>query len=376
MKVLHVITSISRGGAENHLVDLVAGQIRRGLTVHVAYLKDDGYWTARFTAMGAGVTALGLNRYGELGPLKALRALIRSFVPDLVHAHMPPAEIYTRLALLGDRTPLVISKHNDEPFYRGFGQRWAGSWVAGRAGRIIAISDAVRAYFCGGGLDLPAQQVLTIRYGIDTGPYAEVADSAVAALRSEWGVSPESLLIGTVARLAPQKALDVLLNGFATYCRRAARPARLVIVGTGPLREALQGQARQLGIADRVIWAGFREDIPVVMNALDLFTLTSIYEGFGLVLLEAMAAARPVVASAVSAIPEIVVDGETGRLVPPREPDRLAAALLELQDPAVRQRYGMAGRQRVQQQFTLDRMVERTAQVYAGVMKGASPGDR
>lgn len=376
MKVLHVITSISRGGAENHLVDLVAGQIRSGLAVQVAYLKDDGYWTARLTALGAGVTNLGMSWYGDLTPLRALRRLIRSFRPDLVHAHMPPAELYTRLALLGDRRPLVISKHNDEPFYRGFGQRWVAAWVARRAGRVIAISDAVRAYFCGGGLGLPADQVITVRYGIDTDPYQGVSPASVAALRAEWGVSPETLLIGTVARLAPQKALDVLLDGFARYLHGASVPAKLVIVGTGPLREQLEAQAAGLGISDRVIWAGFREDIPVVMNALDLFALTSIYEGFGLVLLEAMAAAQPVVASAVSAIPEIVADGVTGRLVPPREPGLLASAFLELEEPARRRACGEAGRQRARSLFTLERMVAATEQVYGGVLKGRSPGAR
>lgn len=366
MNVLHVITTINRGGAENHLVELVHGQLASGLGVAVAYLKGDGYWTAALQEAGAEVTGLGLRRYGELAPLWRLRRLLAGFAPDIVHAHMPPAELYVRLALLGSRggrPPLVISKHNDEPFFRGPGQRCLGRWVARGGAHLIAISDAVNRYSYAN-LGAPAKKVTTVHYGIDPAPYAAVDGEAVTVLRAAWNVPADAWVIGTVARLVPQKALPVMLEGYAAYRATATRPSRLVLVGRGLLEAELKSLAARLGIGEEVVWAGFREDIPTVMRAFDCFALTSSYEGFGLVLLEAMAAARPVVATAVSAIPEVVADGETGLLCPAGDAAAVAAAFARIEDPALRATLGRAGALRAGERFTLERMVAKTVAIY------------
>ncbi|OGQ87751.1 MAG: hypothetical protein A2512_10565 [Deltaproteobacteria bacterium RIFOXYD12_FULL_56_24] len=365
MKVLHVITTINRGGAENHLVELVRGQVEQGLQVVVAYLKGDGYWANELRNLGVRVESLQLEHYGESAPMWRLRNLIRQCKHDIIHAHMPPAELYTRLAVMFLRPApvMVISKHNDEPFYRGLGQRVVGAWVARRAARMIAISDAVNTYACTH-LKMPAAHVVTVHYGIDPLPFEQVEDGRRLALRAEWGIPFEAWVIGTVARLVPQKALHTLLTGYAQYRVQARHPSRLVLVGRGPLETELKSLAQQLGLADEIIWAGFREDIPVVMKAFDTFALTSSYEGFGLVLLEAMAAGRPVVATAVSAIPEIVEDGETGLLCRSSDVDGLARALLQLEDASLRARLGAAGHERAVECFALTRMAENTLAVY------------
>lgn len=370
MKVLHVITTINRGGAENHLVELVRGQVASGLNVAVAYLKGDAYWAGELRRLGADVVPLGLRRYGETAPIWRLWRLLGAQEPDVVHAHMPPAELYARLALMlpvARRVPLVISKHNDEPFFRGAGQRWLGRWVARRAARLIAISDAVNRYSCAN-LRVPANQVTTVHYGIDPAPYATVELDAVTELRNAWNVPHDAWVIGTVARLVPQKALPVMLQGYAAYRAVATRPSRLVLIGRGPLEAELKALAARLGIGDEVVWAGFREDIPAVMRAFDCFALTSSYEGFGLVLLEAMAAARPVVATAVSAIPEVVADGETGLLCPAGDAAAVAAAFTRIEDPVLRANLGRDGALRAGEHFTLERMVARTVEIYQECM--------
>jgi glycosyltransferase involved in cell wall biosynthesis len=161
------------------------------------------------------------------------------------------------------------------------------------------------------------------------------------------------------------------LEGFALYYATATRSAKLVLIGTGPLEFSLKRLAEELRIHDRVVWAGFREDIPVVMNTLDVFALTSVYEGFGLVLLEAMASGRPVVASSVSAIPEILLDRVTGILFPPARTDLLAAAFRQLESDSYREFLGRNGRERVKTEFTVEKMVESTDKVY-----GATQGER
>ncbi|MBW4424477.1 MAG: glycosyltransferase [Nostoc desertorum CM1-VF14] len=367
MKVLHVITSLVRGGAENHLVTLAIEQAKQKIEVTIAYLKSKPYWLETLHKSHVRVVSLSMRCYGDFQPIIKLRSLIYDIQPDIIHAHLPPGEIYTRIALLktfSKKPSLTISKHNEGLFYKGFGDRYIGSWVAKRANSVIAISDAVKTNQCINYLGYPSDKVTTIYYGIDPTPYQNVSDEEIKKIRSLWGVNDETYLIGTVSRLVPQKALHILLEGFSLYLKSATKSAKLVIVGAGNLKSDLKNQAIKLGIQEQVIWAGFREDIPVVMNALDVFALTSEYEGLGLVLLEAMSAGKPVVASNISAIPEVVSDGITGILFTPKNFVALAEAFKVLEDKKVRFRFGSVGKEKVRKNFTLDKMIEQTLIVY------------
>ena len=365
MKILHVITTINRGGAENHLVDLVAGQSSAGAEVCLVYLKGDGYWASKLVSVGCSVFSLGLRRYGEIKPLLRLGRLLREFRPDIIHAHMPPAELYSRLAVMIFRISgrFIISKHNDERFYPGWGQRFVGRWVLCHAKRVIAISGAVNSYV-EANLRPHSGQVVTVHYGIDPTPYRLISPEIVSGVRADWGVPEGAHVIGTVARFVPQKALHVLLKAYANYRDSALQDSRLVLVGRGPLEDDLKHLVASLGIEHAVVWAGFREDIQAVMCAFDCFALTSKYEGFGLVLLEAMAAGRPIVATAVSAIPEVVEDGVTGILCPTGDVESVAAALSRLAEPGMQASFGEAGALRVEKSFSIDNMVGKTMSIY------------
>jgi glycosyltransferase involved in cell wall biosynthesis len=229
---------------------------------------------------------------------------------------------------------------------------------------VIAISEAVNRYMAGPGLGINPARLHTIHYGIDARPFCEAPREAGLALRERWGVPERALLVGFAGRLVPQKAIDTLLEGFARYRQQSPLDPWLAIVGAGPLEMSLRRQAEQLGISSRVCWPGFHDDMPAVMRSFDIFALTSVYEGFGLVLAEAMASRLPVVATRVGAIPEIVLGGETGLLVQPREPQELAAALHQLGSDEVRRRLGEAGQRRVLQEFTLERMCRETDELY------------
>ena len=368
LHILHVMTGIDRGGAENHLFDLVSGQLAAGHTVEVAYLKGGGYWAAALRRSGAAVHALGLGFYGDPRPVLRLRQMIARDGFDLIHAHLPPAELYARLALQGispSTLPLVISKHNDCPFHPSLpGEKALGRWVARRASAVIAISDAVRRYMVGvAGLE--EEQVETIFYGLDVRPFDCALPEKSATLRRGWGADDATLLVGFVGRFVEQKSIDTLIRAFAIFCRKEPRDAKLVIVGAGPLESALRRAAEASGVAERVVWAGFHEDIVDVMHAFDVFALTSRHEGFGLVLVEAMAARRPVVATRTGAIGEVVVNGETGFLAEPGDAASVADALAKLTDASVRARLGAAGHRRVGEHFTLERMWDATEAVYA-----------
>lgn len=372
MKIFHVITTINRGGAENHLKDLIADQIRQGgIDVSCAYLKGDAYWAEALKGMGCQVHALEMDRYGQLAPAWRLRKLIKAFAPDVVHAHLAPAELYTRLSLLGDTsTPLVISRHNHNRFYGGFGAEQVERWVVSRAQRFIGISESVMRHFSKSIPEI-ADRFEVVPYGIDTAPVASVSRSQALLLRDGWGIGADTVLLGTVARLVPVKALHTLLEGYARL--RVQSPSldiKLALVGAGPLEADLKARAVSLGLGDSVVWAGFRQDIPVVMNAIDVFVLTSLSEGFGLVLLEAMSASKPVISTNVSALPEIVVEGETGLMVPPENPGALASAMQVLvQDAGMRERFGKAGFERAVSNFSLDAMFRKTVKIYEQVLQ-------
>ena len=377
MKVLHVITGIDRGGAEGHLLELVKHQRASGRAVAVAYLRGHGYWADTYRKMGVEVHRLGLRFYGDLRPLAALRRVLAGVEFDLLHAHLPPAELYARLALLAARRPalpMVITKHNEERFSPGPGQRLLGRWVGRRARQVIAISAAVKRFMAGPGLGLDRRKIETIHYGIDAAQFSAARLAEVAALRQEWGIAETALTIGFVGRLVEQKDIGTLIRGFALFSGRFPE-ARLVIVGEGVCRAGLQRCADDLGIAERVVWAGFREDIQTVMRAFDIFALTSVYEGLGLVLLEAMASGVAVAATRVGAIPEVVAEGETGLLVGPGQPEALAAAFHQLSDGPVRTLMGEAGGRRVLGEFTLEKMWRKTDRLYEECLRpaGAEP---
>ncbi|MBK8163351.1 MAG: glycosyltransferase [Gammaproteobacteria bacterium] len=329
MRILHIITTINRGGAENHLRDLIEGQIRNfGCEVACAYLKGDGYWKAELESLGVHVFPLGLSQYGELGPLWRLKNAIASFAPHIVHAHLAPAELYARIALLkSPQLPFLISRHNESRFYGGPGANMLERWVVSRADGIIAISDSVKRYYSKRWPASTNRRITVVHYGLNPHCFQNVDREKVENLRAEWGGNGPTLLIGSVARLVPAKAIDVMLTGYAKFINQVTTPkTKLVIVGSGPLHEKLRSHSEKLGLKDHVIWAGFRQDIPLVINAFDIFALTSVTEGFGLVLLEAMSSGKPVIATNVSAIPEIVADNESGMLIPPNDPESFAGS--------------------------------------------------
>jgi glycosyltransferase involved in cell wall biosynthesis len=364
-KILHVITSTQVGGAEKHLLALAKGLHKDGWDCTVAYLKGRPDLNVDYLAAGIPVHPLDLKPWLDAGTLGRLMRLIRQERPDIVHAHLFPAEVYATAAhaLARSGAQLVCTKHNDDDFLVRPHFRFLHCLISRRAARIITISEHVRRYTLRIGTLYPSRLV-TIPYGHD----GSSARSMPNGFRQELGVGDDTFLVGTVGRLAPQKGQRHLIEAMRSVVA-AGQNAGLAIVGEGPLRERLEQQVAAAGLIGRVFFAGFRPDAPDLMRAFDVFVLPSLWEGFGLVLLEAMAAARPIVASRVSAIPEVVEDGVSGLLVPPGDARALAEAVLTLRNDATRRaRLGTAGAERLRREFTLERVVERTTEVYRAVL--------
>jgi glycosyltransferase involved in cell wall biosynthesis len=281
----------------------------------------------------------------------------------VVHTHLIHADLYGIPAARRAHVPYVVSsRHNDDSFRHKLPLRLLHRWLWRNTDQGIAISEAIRQF----SIDVEgahANQIQTVRYGLDPAQVVAPPD-ARAQLRSDLGLAHDTLLVGSVCRLIEQKGLVYGLRGFAQIAARVPN-AHYVLAGDGDLRSVLEAEAHTLGLTDRVHFLGWRSDAYAVFAALDLFLAPSLWEGFGLVFLEAMALNIPIISTRVSAIPEVIVDGTTGWLVPPRDADAIAAALLEaLTQPDTRRTRGDAGRQRLEQRFTVETMVARTLDVY------------
>lgn len=367
VKLLHVIPSLGVGGAENHLLQLIEGTVDAGHDVTVIYLTEEDPFadtdlTAEMREAGAAVHHIPIR--GRLDPLGLLRLIlhVRQAGYDLVHTHQIYGDFYGSIAGAITGKPVVSTKHNDPPVLTKHPYRAAHELSIRLTDRIITISDNVREWVLEN-TSADTGRIDTVYYGLDPAPFDDVDPAAVARTRAALLDGGDELL-GTVARLTEQKDLETLIRAFAKVQSSDSGP-RLAIVGDGPRRDRLETLASDLGVDDRITFTGFRDDVPVLMHAFDVFVLPSRWEGFGLVLLEAMAARTPIVASAVSAIPEVVDDGRTGYLVTPGDAEAFASTIESmLSEESTAATMGEAGRERLESRFAVSRMVTETLDVY------------
>jgi glycosyltransferase involved in cell wall biosynthesis len=283
---------------------------------------------------------------------------------DLVHVHSPVAAVGVRLAT-GRRTRVVYTEHNV------WGRYHPATYAANlgtfpRNDHVFAVSDEVRASirYPGPLRALPMPPVETLHHGLD--PTAVASWVAADGVRAELGIPEDAPMVGSIANFKAAKDHATLLAAAARV--RAALPTvRFLLVGQGPLEPQLRRLANQLGLDGTVIFAGFHTDAQRLMAGLDVFTLSSTYEGLPIALIEAMALGRPAVVTSVGGVPE-VVDGAQALLVPPRDPAALADGLLRLLgDPDLRARMGAAARLR-SLDFDIRKAVGRMEQVYADLL--------
>jgi glycosyltransferase involved in cell wall biosynthesis len=371
LRILHLSNARSWRGGERQTLTLARGQRERG---HEAVLACLPATPLERRAREAGVPLIPLRQACEIDPRAVLQIVreARSREFDLLHLHTPHAHTAGLAAarLLEDggrRPPLVVSRRVAFPLRRHALQRL--KYGAG-VDAFIAASHAVRARLLRRGVE--AARVAVIHDGIEP-PRPDAA--AARALELELGLEPLAPRIGHVGHLEPHKGQRFLLQAFARL--RADFPrAVLVIVGDGPLRGALEDQARNLGIGDWVRFAGLRDDVTPALSLFDLFAMPSIQEGLGSALLDALALGVPVCASAAGGIPEIVEDGVTGILVRAQDPLDLAAGMARLlSDGEAARRMAEAGRAAVRERFSAARMVEETLRLYGRVLSAdpASP---
>jgi glycosyltransferase involved in cell wall biosynthesis len=356
--VLHVITTICRGGAENQLLTLIREQVSTGRKVELIFLKDQPELLGELCQMGVEVH----SEFSMLSPLAQLVS-IRRFLKGkevLIHGHLPRAELIAALSKGGNA--LVVTRHNAEKFFPSapkFLSSALSRYVIRRSNAIIAISQSV-SDFLHENKELPKNvKPAVVYYGYQSN--SQHAD--LKKLRESLNIPLGAIVIGTVARLTTQKDLPTLLHAFASL--KSNENLRLLMVGDGPLRDELKSMAIELDIRDQVIWAGRTDKVFAHLNLMDIFVLTSTYEGFGLVLLEALEAHLPVIASNVSAVPEVLGPNYPG-LVEPGNSQAFAEKITEfiLLDSVDKERIENTGQSRLEF-FSAVKMRQKIDEVYA-----------
>ena len=301
-KVTHLITTIERGGAEKQLLTLASEQVQSGIKVEVIFLKGKPELKKEFEEFGVEVNKLLVGK-NFLKQIFLLSKYLRKN-PSPIHAHLPKSEVLA--AIVARNKYFVFSRHNAEPFWPG-GPRIISNllskFVCKRASQGIAISIAVKSYLIKRG-EIPSG------YTIDVVYYGFQKDS----LTNSTGLNSITNLItsqnsnfkiGTIGRLVPQKDYPTLLSAFSNVLK-SVPSTELYVVGEGYLQKELIELSKSLGVNGKVHWLGKTEYINEFLSKIDLFVLSSKYEGFGLVLLEAMAVKKPIIAADNSAIPEIL----------------------------------------------------------------------
>jgi glycosyltransferase involved in cell wall biosynthesis len=370
-RVLHLIRPAA-GGMKNHLLSLLTHSDQEMFEPVIAC--PGGTMADEITSLGFKVVPLPIR--GELSPLndwlamRRLAAVLKNEQITILHAHSSKAGFIGRIAARLARTPVVfMTAHNsifyeEWPFWKKAILAFAERFLSRYTDRIITVSEALRQELIKKE-GLNHLQVLTIHNGIET-EYFNPPGERRFILRS-LGLSPAEQVVGTVARLAPQKGITYFLKAASLLIRDYK--VNFVIIGEGPLRQQLEAEAASLGLKQRVVFAGERHDIPAILIAFDVFVLPSLTEGFPLTILEALAAARPVVATRAGGIPEIIQDKTTGLLVEPADPTGLALAVATLLTNRQKAMVmGQTGQIRVKEKFTAAGMVRKVEEEYKKVL--------
>jgi L-malate glycosyltransferase len=359
---LHVDTARTWRGGQNQVV--VTVMCMRSLGHRAVLVAHPSGELRRRAQEGLELIPLAPRTEMDLASAWRLSRVIRQLQPDIVHAHDPHGVAMAALALsMSTQTrtpPLVAARRVD---FR-LGRNTLSRWKYRQVDCFICASDAIRQLVVRDGVQ--PDRAVTVHEGIDLG---KVDAAPPAELHKELWLPHDAPVVGNVAALVPHKGQRHLIDAAAEVIRHEP-DARFIIAGEGELRESLEHHIKHLRLEKHVILSGFRADVLSVHKAFDIFVMSSVTEGLGTSLLDAMACGKPIVATRTGGIPEVVEDGVTGSLVPPRDHAQMAEAIVRLlRDKDLRARMGAAGRARVCEKFTAERMIADTLAVYEKLLK-------
>ncbi|NRA36994.1 MAG: glycosyltransferase [Planctomycetes bacterium] len=353
--------STERGwrGGENQ-VYLLQKALAQSADIDSCLLAREGEELAqRSLAAGLSVRPLSLGGSFDLRAAWRLRRWLVQEQVDILHVHASHAHNLALLATWGLRCKLLVTRRVAFPLKK----KWLSQFKYGRADAVVAISQAVRSAILVNGLAINKLEI--IADGVDADLTANISEGEVSpALRAEHSIAEDVCLLLCVAAMTEEKGHSNLLDAFAQLPDEL-KPTHLLLAGDGPLSDALKQRAQELSMSDRVHFLGFRDDVPSLMKAADIFVVPSLSEGLGTVIMDAFFAALPVIASDAGGIPELIDDNENARLYPAQDPVALAKVLSELiVDREQQQSFAAAALQKARKQFAYQHMAQSYIDIY------------
>ncbi|HXH89337.1 MAG TPA: glycosyltransferase family 4 protein [Gaiellaceae bacterium] len=383
IRVLRVIARLNMGGPALHVAYLSAGLAERGYeTTLVAGSLARGEGSMAYVAEGLGVEVVHLDALSrEISPFRdalsvlRLARLIRAQRPQILHTHTAKAGTVGRLAALlaGDARPeVIVHTFHGHVLHGYFGPLRSGAFrllerlLARMTTRLIAVSPQVRDDLVGLGV-APVEKFTVVRLGIELGERLGTEEEGADA-RARLGIAPERFVVGWVGRMTGVKRTDDVLESLRLL-RERGTDAVLLMIGDGPDREHVEERASRLGIVRHCLFLGYQEDVSGWYRTFDAMILPSANEGTPVVVIEALAAGCPVVATSVGGVPDVVREGVDGFLVPAGDTEALAARLARLaEDPELRARMGAAGRESVPERYAVERLVGDVDELYRSLL--------
>jgi L-malate glycosyltransferase len=373
IRLLKFVTVFAVGGTERQVVTLAEGLDRSRFELHLACFRRSGELLPQLTLAPPRVVEYHIRKlYDRRSLSERLRfaRYARANHIQIVHTYSFYANVFAIPAAKLGRVPVAIASIRDTGAYVTPMQRRVQRAVCRLADQIVANADAVKRWLVDEGYD--ERRITVIRNGIDPAPFGRKATPG--KLHQELGLPPDAPLVAVLSRVSPIKGLEYFLEAATTVAARVP-DARFLIVGEAEphdvgYKRSLAAHAERLGLGRRVVFTGLRMDVPQVLDEVAVSVLPSLSEGLSNVLLESMAARVPVVATRVGAASEVVEEGVTGLLVPPRDAGALARATLRLlEDRELAARLGWAGRTRVVERFSIHEMVRQTEQLYMSLLR-------
>ena len=375
VRVLHVITDLSTGGSQMALWTLLSRIDRDRFDPFVVCLKNGNTPLAeKIRSLYVPVVDLELSSPRRISRLLRLYRFIHDARPAIVHAWLFHAVFASRLIARMTGVPIVISARRNINLGSPLREK-LNRWTAGLDDRVIAVSEAARRIEIGR-TGVSAEKVIVIPNGVEVRHRIRSCESGRSGFRSRFGFPSESRVIATAGRLHPSKGIDDFLRAAAIVSRRHPE-ARFIIAGDGPERAALEQLSIELGLAPTTLFLGNLRniDLCVLLTGIDIFALASREEGMPNAVLEAMATALPVVATAIGGTPEIIEHDVSGLLIPPGDVGALAASIEALlENPAKAAAMATAARHRVAESFSIETMVRRTQDLYEELLREKSIG--
>jgi glycosyltransferase involved in cell wall biosynthesis len=388
VRVLRVIARLNMGGPALHVAYLTAGLAERGYeTTLVAGSLARGEDSMAFVADELGIEVERIEElHREISPLRdavaivRLARLIRRVRPHILHTHTAKAGAVGRLAALlaGDARPPIVVHTFHGHVLRGYfdplrtaGFRLLERWLATKTTALVAVSPQVRDDLVSLGV-APRERFVVVRVGIELEQRVAAERDGRGESRRVLGIGPDRFAVGWIGRMTGVKRTDDVLRAFRRLRDRGV-DACLCMIGDGPDRAAVERRAHELGLMRDTLFLGYQEEVAPFYAAFDAMILPSINEGTPVSAIEALAAGRPVVATRVGGVPDVVREGEDGFLVEPGDVDALAERLARLAaDPELRERFGAAGRARVIPRYSVARLVDDIDLLYRSLLASAA----